>query len=70
MTMRNTLVALTMALGLGLVGCADDEGPAEQLGEQIDEGMEETGDRIEEATDEMGEKAEEMGDQVEESTDY
>jgi len=73
MTAKNALIALTlapmMALGLTLAGCSDDEGPAEKVGKQIDEGMEETGDQIENATDEMGDKAEEMGDKVEEATD-
>lgn len=73
MTTRNAVIALTMApllaLSLTLAGCSDDEGPAEKVGKQIDQGMEETGDQIEEATDEMGDKAEEVGDKVEESTD-
>jgi len=70
MTVRNTLIALMMALGLTLAGCAEDEGPAEQVGEQIDESVEQAGDQIEETTDEMGEQAEEAGDEIEETTDY
>jgi len=70
MTVRNTLIALMMALGLTLAGCAEDEGPAEKVGEQIDESVEQAGDQIEETTDEMGEQAEEAGDEIEETTDY
>lgn len=70
MTARNALIALMMALGLTLAGCSDNDGPAEEAGEQIDQTMEEAGDEIEEATDEMGGEMEEMGDSAEESTDY
>lgn len=72
MKARNALIALMMALGLTLAGCSDNDnqGPAEETGEQIDESMEEMGDEIEEATDGMGDDAEEAGDEIEEETDY
>ena len=70
MKARNALIALMMAMGLTIAGCAEEQGPAEEAGEQIDETMEESGDAIEEATDEIGGKVEEGGDQVEEETDY
>ncbi|WP_410473517.1 hypothetical protein [Guyparkeria sp. TX1] len=70
MNARNALIALMMALGLTVAGCAEEQGPAEEAGEQIDQTMEEAGDEIEEATDEMGGDAEEAGDEVEEETDY
>jgi predicted small secreted protein len=53
-------VALLLAfLAVGLTACGDDQGPAEEAGENIDETMEEAGDEIEEAGDEMEEAAEE-----------
>ena len=70
MNARNALIALMMALGLTVAGCAEEQGPAEKAGEQIDQTMEEAGDEIEEATDEMGSQAEEAGDKMEEQTDY
>ncbi|MDG4867940.1 hypothetical protein P8631_07995 [Guyparkeria sp. 1SP6A2] len=70
MNARNALIALMMALGLTVAGCADEEGPAEKAGKQIDQTMEEAGDEIEKATDKMSRKAEEAGDEVEEKTDY
>ncbi|MFO7583049.1 hypothetical protein [Guyparkeria sp.] len=70
MNARNALIALMMALGLTVAGCADEQGPAEEAGEQIDQSMEEAGDTMEEATDEIGGQAEEAGDEVEEETDY
>lgn len=33
-----------------VVGC-EDEGPAEEAGEEVDEAVEEAGDQLEEATD-------------------
>lgn len=59
MNARNALIALMMALGLTVAGCAEEQGPAEEAGEQIDQTMEEAGDKIEEA-----------GDKMEEETDY
>ncbi|MEP3114692.1 hypothetical protein [Nisaea sp.] len=44
------LLALVMLGATGLAAC-DSEGPAEQLGEKIDNTVEETGDAIENATD-------------------
>ncbi|MGK2740882.1 hypothetical protein ACSHT0_08290 [Tepidicaulis sp. LMO-SS28] len=37
----------------GLVAACEEQGPAEQAGEQIDEGVEEMGDGMEDAGDEM-----------------
>lgn len=53
------LFALLFALGGGamLTGC-EDQGPAEEAGEEIDEAVEDAGDAIEDA-----------GDEVEEETD-
>lgn len=47
------LLAAALALGLVLAvtGCGDDDGPAEEAGEKIDEAVEEAGDKVEEATD-------------------
>lgn len=42
--------ALAIAAAFSLTAC-DDKGPAEQLGEQIDESVEKAGDAIEDATD-------------------
>ncbi len=46
-----TLVLLLGTPGLVLTGCDRREGPFEDTGEQLDEGLEEMGDRIEDATD-------------------
>jgi hypothetical protein len=47
------LLALT-ATALPISGC-EDEGPAEEMGEDIDEAAEEAGDKIDEAADEVEE---------------
>ncbi len=51
---RKTLPVLTAAAFvalLGLAGCSDDDGGAEEAGESVDEAVEEAGDEAEEATD-------------------
>ncbi|CAM3613047.1 hypothetical protein [Halomonas lysinitropha] len=52
------LVLLITMLGAGLVGCEDEQGPAEKAGENIDESMEEMGESMEEMGEEMEEAAE------------
>ncbi len=50
--------ALLLAFGLsgfGLLAACEQEGPAEEAGEEIDETMEETGDAIEETADDFEE---------------
>ncbi|MEQ9010725.1 MAG: hypothetical protein RIK00_09070 [Algiphilus sp.] len=51
--LRNAALALLLATGstLALTGCESD-GPAEEMGEDIDEGIEEAQDEIDDATDE------------------
>lgn len=44
------VVAAVTAGSLGLMAC-DRQGPAEQLGENIDDTVEQAGDAIEDATD-------------------
>lgn len=54
---RYTLLMLLLTLLLGggvLVGC-EDQGPAEEAGEQIDETAEEAGDAMDDAADEVEE---------------
>lgn len=49
--MRKLGLALLIGmLGAGLVAC-EDEGPAEEAGENIDESMEDTGEEMEEAAE-------------------
>lgn len=47
------LLLLTLLLSLCLVGCAERNGPAERLGENIDDAVEDAGNAMEEAADEV-----------------
>mgnify|MGYP002624485357 CR=1 FL=1 len=47
--------AALIALPL-LSACGEEQGPAEQLGESIDETVEEAGDKLEAAADELEQK--------------
>jgi len=55
---KKTAVAAALALvaGIGLAAC-EEEGPAEQLGESIDESAEEVGEAVEEAGEEVQDSA-------------
>ena len=46
------LLILIAAMSLGIAAC-DRDGPAEEMGEDIDEGIDEFGDDMEEAGDEI-----------------
>ena len=66
----SALFALLFALGGGavLTGC-EDEGTAEETGEEIDETMEEAEEELDEAAEEAGDAVEEAADEIEEETD-
>lgn len=66
----SALFALLFALGGGavLTGC-EEQGPAEEAGEEIDEAVEDAGEEIDEAAEEAGDAVEEAADEVEEETD-
>ncbi len=60
---RTTLLAAGIfAMAMAVAGCSEEQGPAEETGEQIDEAAEEL-------QDDAGEAAEEAGDAVEDATD-
>jgi hypothetical protein len=50
------LLGLAMLMPMGCDGCGDD-GPAEEMGEEIDNAVGEMGDAAEEAADELEEAA-------------
>lgn len=64
----NIFCALLLALSVGMLAGCEQEGPAEEAGEEIDEAVEEAGDEMEEAGDEMEEAAEEVEEEVEDET--
>ncbi|WP_136248631.1 hypothetical protein [Halomonas borealis] len=64
-------IALASFIGMmafGLAAC-EEEGPAEQAGENIDETMNDAGESMDETMDQAGESVEEMGENVEETAD-
>jgi len=60
-------VLVILMLVFTVVAC-EQEGPAEQAGEEIDEAVEEAGDQMEEAGDAIEDKADEMEEEAEETT--
>jgi hypothetical protein len=63
------LSILLVVVLLGAFVACEQEGPAEQAGEKIDEAVEEAGDQMEEAGDAVEEKAEEMKEKAKEAMD-
>lgn len=54
-------MAMAMLLGLmafGVVACDNDEGPAEEAGESVDNAMDDAGDAMDDAGEEIQDKAE------------
>jgi len=64
----NVLCAMFLALSVGVLAGCEQEGPAEEAGEEIDEAVEEAGDKMEEAGEEMEDTAEEVEEEVEDAT--
>lgn len=50
------LAALLAVLMLGGIAGCEDQGPMEEAGENIDEGIDEAGDEMDEAGDEMSDE--------------
>ncbi|MCC6301710.1 MAG: transport-associated protein [Gammaproteobacteria bacterium] len=46
------VVALMAIFGLGVVGCDYNDGPAEEMGEKLDQSVEKAGDKMQELGDE------------------
>lgn len=57
----HVLFALLLALSVGFLTGCEEQGPAEEAGENIDEAVEEAGDEMEEA-------AEEAEDEIDDAT--
>ena len=65
-----TAAAIVLGLGAaGVAGCGDDdnEGPAEEAGQAIDEGAEDAGDAAEDAAN--SDEVQEAGDEIDEAAD-
>ncbi|MBZ9558249.1 hypothetical protein KGQ96_09240 [Halomonas coralii] len=56
--LRKLGLALMMALMLGGVAACDNDGPAEEAGENIDQAAEDVGDSVEEMGDDVQDAAE------------
>lgn len=59
----HVVFALLLALSVGVLAGCEQQGPAEEAGENIDEAMEEVGDKMDEA-------AEEVEDEIDDHTDH
>lgn len=63
--LRSATIALFLgAISFGIVGC-EKEGPLEEAGEAIDEGIEDVGEAAEDAAEEVEEAAEDVEDALE-----
>ncbi|MCL7929605.1 hypothetical protein [Halomonas llamarensis] len=56
---RLMMAALVILLVGGLAACGDDQGPAEKVGESVDESMESAGESMEELGEDIEESAQE-----------
>jgi outer membrane lipoprotein-sorting protein len=61
-------ILFSLLLILGLASC-EQQGPAEEAGENVDEAVNEMQDRYDEASDAAGDAAEEVGDDLSEARD-
>lgn len=70
-TLTTTFVLLlTVALtALPLVGCAEEQGPMEEMGEDLDEAVDDVQDAVEDAGDEIQDAADDVGDEIEEGVE-
>lgn len=59
---KNAVMAMLLAFGsVTVLSACDQDGPAEEAGENIDDSMERTGEKMEETGERIQEKAEDAG---------
>jgi hypothetical protein len=60
--MTRVMALLPILAVLSISACADNDGPAENIGERIDDAVSDARQRADEAADEAREAADEIGD--------
>ncbi|MDW7773876.1 MAG: hypothetical protein SCH71_13395 [Desulfobulbaceae bacterium] len=68
--MKTVKKIIVLLCGLGLLAffsACESEGPAERVGEDIDQGVEQLGERMDDAGEEIREGVDEAGDRMEEA---
>jgi hyperosmotically inducible periplasmic protein len=62
------LILLATTFAIGLAAC-NKPGPAEKLGQEIDQATEKAGDKIEDVAEKAGDKLDEAGNKIKDATD-
>jgi hypothetical protein len=63
------LAPLSVFALAGITGCEEDDTTFEEMGEDLDEGVDETEDAIDDAGDEMEDDLDDIGDELEHDLD-
>jgi len=63
-------LALPALLVLALVACKKEEGPAEKMGKQIDQSMEQAGEKMQEGMEKAGEEMQKVGEAMQGHDDH
>jgi|TARA_R100001480_G_scaffold36321_1_gene48929 hypothetical protein len=66
--MRSALIATSLILAAPLLAACDDDGPAEQAGEKIDNAVNDSNDTMEKAGESMDDAMDDMHDGMEDAT--
>jgi hypothetical protein len=67
MTLKNKAIAVAVLLAAGLAACTDPEGPAENLGERVDDAVAEGRDRLQDARDEAEDAIDDLRDTIDDN---
>ena len=68
MVIRSALIAASLIIAAPLLAACDDDGPAEQAGEKIDNAMDNGSDTMENAGESMDKAMDDMHDSMEDAT--
>jgi len=64
-----TIALLTLALGVFAAGCAEEEGPMEKMGKQMDEATQKAEKTVKDVADDMADDIEDTADDMEDAVE-
>ena len=66
-TLKRAGLIMALGLSLGVLGACEEQGPAEEVGEAIDESADDVGAAVDETAENVGDALEDAGDEAQDA---